>query len=325
MIMKITENALNILAAMTYKGIGKAWIVKNIEGDDPLNKLVELLNRGTKEQNSISVVDFNDRKENIRKQCNELNSSIDGVVAIGDSDFPPCRGVVKNSEKPVVLFYRGNLALLKRQNKIASVIGLLNPDEGTEVSESAMVSELVRNGVTILSGLALGCDSIAHKQTLISGGKTIAALPSPISDILPAANRDLAEEIVKKKGLLISEYFEASKSKMQLTSRYIERDRLQALFSDCVVLAASYAENNMGNDSGARHAMNYAASYSITRAVMYDNKTHSRNLKYDLNRQLMNERSVVVIEGGNLQELMKRIQSAHAIPSNNEWKQTDLF
>ena len=323
--MRITENALNILAAMTYKGIGKAWIVKNIEGDDPLIQVVELLNRGAKEQYSISVNDFNNRKENIRKRCEELSCSIDGVVAIGDSDFPTYRGVVKNSERPVVLFYRGNLALLKRQNTIASVIGLLNPDEGTEVSESAMVSELVRNGVTILSGLALGCDSIAHKQTLILGGKTIAALPSPINDIIPAANRDLAEEIVQKEGLLISEYLEAPKSKMQLTSRYIERDRLQALFSDCVVLAASYAENNVGNDSGARHAMNYAASYSIPRAVMYDSETHSRNPKYDLNRQLMNEGDVVVVKGGTLQELLKRIQSARAIPSNDEWKQTDLF
>lgn len=323
--MKITENALNVLAALTYKGIGKAWIVKNIEGGDPLDQVVELLNRGTKEQYSISVNDFKNRKENIRGRCEDLDESIDGVVGIGDSDFPPYRGVVKNSERPVVLFYRGNLALLQRQNAIATVIGLLNPDEVTEVSESAIVSEFVRNGVTILSGLALGCDSIAHKQTLISGGKTIAALPSPISDIIPAANRDLAEEIVQKEGLLISEYLEAPKSKMQLTSRYIERDRLQALFSDCVVLAASYAENNAGNDSGARHAMNYAASYSIPRAVMYDSEIHSRNPKYDLNRQLMNERGVVVIEGGNLQELLKRIQSAHAIPSNDEWKQTNLF
>jgi len=323
--MKITENALEILTAMTYKGIGKAWVVKNIDGNGPLEQVVELLNRAAKEQYSISVNDFDNRKENIRKKCEALDGSIDGVVGIGDPDFPPYRGVVKNSERPVALFYRGNLDLLKRQNTIAAVIGLLNPDEDTETSESAIVSELVRNGVTILSGLALGCDSIAHKQTLISGGRTIAALPSSISDILPAANKALAEHIVQKEGLLISEYMEVAKSKMELTSRYIERDRLQALFSDCVVLAASYSENNVGNDSGARHAMKYAASYSIMRAVMYHGEAHSTNPKYDLNRQLIKEGDVVVIKGSDLQEVLKRIQSVHATPSNNEWKQTDLF
>lgn len=323
--MRITENALNVLCAMTCKGIGKAWIVKNIDGDDPPEQIVELLNRGAKEQYPISVDDFKSRKVIIRSKCAELRDSVDGVVGIGDPDFPPYRGVVKNSERPVALFYRGDLSLLNSQNTIATVIGLLNPDVDTGASESAIVTELVRNGVMILSGLALGCDSIAHKQTLISGGRTIAALPSPINDILPAANRSLAEQIVQKGGLLISEYMEAPKSKMELTSRYIERDRLQALFSDCVLLAASYSENNAGNDSGARHAMKYARNYSILRAVMYDSEAHARNPKYDLNRQLIREGDVVIIKGKDLQEVMERIQSVRATQSNDEWKQIDLF
>ncbi|MEO2174370.1 MAG: DNA-processing protein DprA [bacterium] len=323
--MRITENALNILAAKAYKGIGKAWIVKNIDGNDPVERIVELLNRGAKEQYSISVNDFNSRKENIRKKCEELVGCIDGVVGIGDPEFPSYRGVVKNSERPVALFYRGNLTLLKRQNTIAAVIGLLNPDKDTETAESAIVSELVKHGVTILSGLALGCDSIAHKQTLISGGRTIAALPSPVCDIIPAANKALAEEIVQKDGLLISEYMEVAKSKMEMTSRYIERDRLQALFSDCVILAASYSENNVGNDSGARHAMKYAENYSILKGVMYDEKSHSGNPKYDLNRQLISEGDVIVIKSSDLKEMLKSIKSMHDTPLSSEWKQTDLF
>jgi len=324
--MKITENALNVLAAKSYKGIGNAWIVKNLDGNDSQDCIIDLLNQRAKEQYSISVDDFKNRKEDIRKKCEQLRGAVDGVVGIGDSGFPPCRGIVKNSERPVVLFYRGNLALLGEYNVNVAVIGLLNPDDNTEAAEREVVSRLVQHGLTVLSGLALGCDSIAHKQTLLSGGKTIAALPSPINEILPAANKPLAEEIVHKDGLLISEYYENANSKMELTGRYLERDRLQALFSNCVVLSASYSDNDIGNDSGSRHAMKYAASYSIMRAVMYDVESHSGNPKYDLNRQIINEDSeIIVIEGNNPEELLKKIQSAHDASVRTEWKQVDLF
>jgi DNA processing protein len=324
--MKTTDNALNVLAAKTYRGIGKAWITKNLKGYESADRLVALLNMGTKEGHSVSINEFEGRKQNIRGQLERLGRVVDGVVAVGDSNFPLNRGVVKNSEKPVALFYRGDLSLLEKKNKNVTVIGLLNPDKDTEIFESLVVSSLVSYGTTIVSGLALGCDSVAHKQALLSGGKTVAILPSPIMDILPQSNRGLAEEIVQKNGLLISEYYEKANSKMELSGRYQERDRLQALFSDCVVLTASYAENNLGNDSGSRHAMNYALSYSISRAVMYDSELNAGNPKYDLNRQIIraNDR-VIVITKDNVQEALKEILSGHAEPPRENWVQMELF
>jgi DNA processing protein len=324
--MKFTDNVLNVIAAKAYRGIGRAWIVKNLKGNESAARLVALLNQGAKEGRLISIHEFEERKQSIRSQFEQLERVVDGVVAVGDSNFPLYRGVVKNSEKPVALFYRGDLRLLEKQNKNVTVIGLLNPDEDTEVFEKRVVSSLVSYGVTIVSGLALGCDSVAHEQALLSGGKTVAILPSPITDILPQGNKELAEEIVQKDGLLISEYYEKANSKMELSGRYQERDRLQALFSDCVVLSASYAENDLGNDSGSRHAMNYAQSYSISRAIMYDSKLNAGNLKYDLNRQLIREdNSVIVITRDNVQETLKEILSGHAESPGKNWVQKDLF
>lgn len=325
-VMKITNNALNVLATKSYRGIGRAWIVKNIKGNESTAKLVAILNQTAKESSPISIDDFEIRKQNIRNQITQLAEGIDGVVAIGDANFPLYQGVIKNSEKPVVLFYRGNLSLLEKQNRNITVIGLLNPDEDTENFEKQVVSSLVSYGVTIVSGLALGCDSVAHKQTLLSGGKTIAILPSPITDILPQANKELAEEIVQKNGLLISEYYEVANSKKELSGRYQERDRLQALFSDCVILSASYAENDLGNDSGSRHAMNFALSYSIPRAVMYDSSLNARNPKYDLNRQLMIEDNrIIVITRDNVQEALSKILSTRAESPKENWVQKGLF
>ncbi len=234
--------------------------------------------------------------------------------------------MVKNGEKPVVLFYRGDLNLLGKHRKNIAVIGLLNPDKDTESVERNIVADLVNNGATIVSGLALGCDSIAHKQALLSGGKTVAILPSPLNEILPQANKGLAEEIVRSQGLLISEYYEKVKSKMELSGRYQERDRLQALFSDCVVLSASYAKNDLGNDSGSRLAMEYALSYSIPRAVMYDSKLNADNPKYDLNRQLIRESDeIIVISGENVKSSVRQILSKCVESPRETVAQNDLF
>jgi DNA processing protein len=213
-----------------------------------------------------------------------------------------------------------------KQSRNVAVIGLLTPDEETEAIESEMVSKLVSRGVTIVSGLALGCDTVAHRQALRSEGKTVAILPSPLNEILPSTNKTLAEEIVNKNGLLITEYYEKTKSKMELSGRYQERDRLQALFSDYVILAASYAKNDLGLDSGSRLAMEYATSYSIPRAVMYDSGIDVRNPKYDLNRQVIREQvGVVVINRGNMDRVVGEIVGNQSQQPAKPIVQADLF
>lgn len=324
--MKISDNALNVLAAKTYKGIGRAWIVKNLKGDDSATKIVALLNESAKEIRPITQIDFESARNSIRESIVKLAEYADGVVAIGDSDFPPYRGNVKNSDQPVALFYRGDLSLLSKNRKNVAVIGLLNPDKETEIVEGEMVSKLVSRGATIVSGLALGCDTVGHRQALISKGKTIAILPSPLNEILPSENRRLAEEIVNNDGLLITEYYEKANTRMELRGRYQERDRLQALFSDCVILAASYAKNELGLDSGSRLAMEYASSYSIPQAVMYDPDKDFGNQKYDLNRQLISEQNgITVINRKNIDRVVEEIVCSQSRQPAKPIAQADLF
>jgi DNA processing protein len=250
--------------------------------------------------------------------------AVDGVVAIGDDDFPAHRGSVKNSERPIFLFYRGDLSLLSTKSNNIAVIGLLNPTQEIEAIERKLVANLVANGAVIVSGLALGCDTIAHLQALDSKGKTVAILPSPLNDIMPAKNKDLAKDIVASGGLLISEYLTAPKSKMELSGRYQERDRLQALFSNSIVLSASYAKNNIGNDSGSRLAMGYAKDYSIPRAVIYDEKQHLNNPMFDLNRQLISEEPSIVVfsEGSSATALPKILCSSTVVMTRSPVQQS---
>lgn len=224
-------------------------------------------------------------------------------MAIGDEKFPQHYGSVKNSEKPVFLFYKGDLSLLYSNNHTIAVIGLLKPTIEIEEIERRLVSQLVSNGVVIVSGLALGCDTIAHRQALDSNGKTVAILPGPLSNISPAENKPLSDEIVAAGGLLITEYLNPPRSKREMIGRYQERDRLQALFSNSVVLSASNAKNDLGNDSGSRLAMGYAKNYLIPRAVIYDDTKHADDPMFDLNRQVIQEDKNVIIYNETIGEL----------------------
>ncbi|MCL5796585.1 MAG: DNA-protecting protein DprA [Gammaproteobacteria bacterium] len=286
--MKYTNNALNILIAKTYKGIGKAWIVKNVKGHESDEQLLALINGSLKDQ-IVTLDELIVRKKKCADFLEKMSGFADGVTVWGDPDFPPSRGNVKNSEQPVTLFYRGNLDLVQSSSQNIAVIGVLSPDPHTETKERQLVTHLVKAGACVVSGLAQGCDAIAHDQTLNCHGKTVAILPSPLSNILPAINKPLAEKIVASGGLLLSEYYDEPKAKMELNGRYQERDRLQALFSDAIILASSYAKNELGNDSGSRLAMGYALAYGIQRAVMYDEHEDANNPKYDLNRQILAE------------------------------------
>ncbi len=329
--MKYTENALNILTIMeSYKRIGKAWIIKNLNGNEDVDKIVELLNKNL----STSIEEFKRFKEKLKNELifeyEKYEDCCDGIIALGDKNFPDIRGKVIDSEKPVVLFYKGDIDLLSIDNINISVIGLINPDSEIIKREQNIVDQFVRNKATIISGLAFGCDSIAHKQTLDSYGKTVAILPSPLNKILPVQNRNLAYEIYEQGGLLITEYYNDFKDRYQLIKRYIDRDRLQALFCDTIVLIASYDKNSADNvklkgqklDSGARFAINYAKKYDIPISVMYDQNIDKDNPMFDLNRNIIEEqKDIIILDEENYIEKIKEIVNKIRIKKDEKIKE----
>ena len=332
--MKYTDNSLNILTAKSYKGIGNSWIVKNLKGNESVVTIVSLLNKTIKGE-PTTVDEFERQKYDFEtKLVQKFEECCDGFVALGDAKFPQHRGSVKESERPVFLFYKGNIDLLSIDNKNISVIGLLNPEGDIEERERNIVAQFVKNGATIVSGLAFGCDSISHQQALDCNGYTVAILPSPLSNILPARNKGLAFKIVEEGGLLVTEYGNDFKSQMELSSRYKERDRLQALFCDTIVLAASYAQNSAERwkifgrklDSGARLAMGYAKEYNIPRAVMYDEDRDEGNPMFDLNRDIVREqKDVSIITQDNIAEEVRKLLNDNRSFKDSTTFQTNLF
>ena len=300
--MEYTENTLNVLTAKAYRGVEREWIVKNIRGGEDYKDIVERLNALPRDV-KITYSDFLQRRDAYEKiLIQRMKQHCDGMVARGDALFPTLRGNAYDKEIPVFIYYLG---------ECATVIGLRNPTEQIETRERAIVRQLVQEGTVIISGLAIGCDTIAHRETLKRGGKTVAILPSPLSQILPESNVQLADLIVENGGLVLSEYGNDPSSQTERIGRYIARDRLQALFSDAVILTASYARDSAERpenakikeeklDSGARFAMEAAKKYGIARAVMYDTASDAANAMFDLNRDMIkDDPSLVVISETN--------------------------
>lgn len=288
--MKYSEIALKILAAKecgVIKSNAQFW--SDFSDKEQFEKEVSKNNR---------VLDMMER---ISGKLNSLEDGIE-MVCIFDNNFPIINRKVKNNgDKPYLLFYKGNLSLLGDLNKNVVVIGLKDPDEEIIKRGTEVVKNLVKNDLVIVSGLALGCDEMAHKTCLESNGKTIATLPSQLDKIYPAKNRGLAEEIVNKGGLLISEYYKDAISKYETINRFVERDRLQAMFSKAVILIASYRKGE--GDSGSRHAMKAAKKYEIERYVIYNDKTDRDNKQFGLNKDLVDGRGkdrVKILQTGSI-------------------------
>lgn len=108
-------------------------------------------------------------------------------------------------DPPFCLFVRGTIP--KDGFNLAVVGTRKYTTYGKQVTEE-IVTGLAENGITIVSGLALGIDGIAHEATLRSGGKTIAVLGTGINDahIYPSVHRNLANRIINAGGAIISEY-----------------------------------------------------------------------------------------------------------------------
>lgn len=93
--------------------------------------------------------------------------------------------------------------------------------------------DLAKQGVTIVSGLALGADGVAHQAALDARGRTIAVLAGGLDSIHPSSHRNLAIDILKKDGALISEYPEQT---APLKQNFVARNRLVAALSDMVIV-----------------------------------------------------------------------------------------
>ena len=151
---------------------------------------------------------------------------------IEDDIYPQCLKEISNP--PLKLYYKGNLDLLKDERLIA-VVGTRNPSSYGKLCCEYMVKKMTSANITIVSGFAKGIDSIAHKTSLLAGGKTIAVIASGLDIVYPASNLSLYREI-EEKGLILSEY-EAGVKPFKFN--FPQRNRIIAGLSKGIIVVES--------------------------------------------------------------------------------------
>ncbi|MDZ4296607.1 MAG: DNA-processing protein DprA [Patescibacteria group bacterium] len=145
------------------------------------------------------------------------------TVTIDSPEYPV---LLKEIHRPPeTLWARG--AWLKNGENCLAVVGTRKPTYYAEAVTPPLVEELAAAGLTIVSGLALGVDTMAHRAALKAGGRTIAVLGSGMDhkSLFPPENRELMESIIAAGGLVISEFPEGTPARKE---HFPQRNRIIA-------------------------------------------------------------------------------------------------
>jgi DNA processing protein len=166
-----------------------------------------------------------------------------------DNTYPST--LLRTSNFPPLLFVKGLLP--KGQNM--AIVGSRHCSPLAHEKTAAVASQCAEKKLGIVSGLALGIDTLAHKAALNNGMYTAAILPTSLDNIYPPQNIQLSKSILESRGALISEQPPFMES---IAHPFVLRNRIIAALSDYIFPV------EMKKDSGTRHALQYAVRYKKT-------------------------------------------------------------
>lgn len=231
------------------------------------------------------------------------------VVSFYDKLYPESLRTIKTvngkSDSPLILYYKGSLKRLELQNKGIAIIGTREPtSEGVKAGE--YFSELfAKEGFNIVSGLAIGCDSSAHRGALNGGGLTTAFLAHGLDIVYPKENKDLAQRIIDNGGLLISEYPIGTSP---MANYFVARDRLQSGLADATLVIQT------GVKGGTMHAVNATINNQKPLfVVQYKDADLCKHEKVQGNMMLLAKGSAKPLTASNFDETVKLISKSAVI------------
>lgn len=184
-------------------------------------------------------------KENTEEELEKIEKCGCNVYTVNDKEYPPNLRAIP--DPPPVIYVKGSL--IKDDTIAVAIVGSRMPTTYGKLTAENISNKLAKMGVTIVSGMARGIDSIAHKSAIASKGRTIAVLGCGLNVIYPPENFKLMNEITGH-GAVISEFpMSAKPNKMNFPQR---NRAISGLSLGTVVIEAA---ENSGSLITAMHAL----------------------------------------------------------------------
>ena len=208
------------------------------------------------------------------------------TLIIGEEKYP--KRLLNCYDAPTLLYYRGNANL--NAEKIVTIVGTRsNTDYAREVTEK-LIDEFAQHDILIVSGLAYGVDSIAHKLSIKNNLKTVGVLAHSLDRIYPTTHTSLAKEMVENGGLL-TEFMSGTKPDKQ---NFPKRNRIVAGVADATIIIETSMKG--GSLITAELANSYNKDVFAIPGKINDSKSEGCNFLIKTNKAMLITSAEDVIE-----------------------------
>lgn len=284
--MDLLPATKNLLVCSMLKGVGHKTLLKLSGEQKMLN--VDWQTFVDQASHIAGRSEWNRAFELAERQIEECHKENIRILSKYDSTYPFL--LSQSEDSPALLWVQGEFAA-KQENSVAIIGSRKASKHGLLITER-ITQYFVRNDWSIVSGLALGCDTFAHRSALAFGGHTVAVLAHGHQMIYPSENSKLASQIIESGGALVSEY---PYGKRPSKESFVKRDRIQAGLSQGVVMIQASTKG------GSLHAVRASLEYHRWVSIPYPT---SKDLKFETKNI---EANLVLIDGSNKekQELLR--------------------
>lgn len=307
------DTSEGLLILLQLKGVGPVNALsmsqnfKNVSDLLTVNRNIEM----------FTLDEALEKANKILKECQKFNIRL---VSHFSNEYPV---LLKKIPQPAPLLYvKGEL---RSDNKYIACVGTREPTDVGVKTAKFTTNYFVKKGWSIVSGLALGVDSICHEEALRIGGHTVAILANGLDTVSPKSNAKLAEKILAHKGALVSEY---PPGFPVYPRNLVIRDRLQSGFSVATVPMQT------GIKGGTLHTINFSfiQNRNVVVPVHPNPDEKSMGLKYllDICRDFSSQNGkdpifpdlkkelVMPLRSENLEEIESVLSRAHLKLSTHE-------
>jgi len=249
------NNLRDLLTLAAVPGLGRTrcWQMRKYfdsAGSILAARKAELIQiRGISEKTAGAIVDFRKSggldEQYLAEQERALEKSRARILSIWDPDYPT--NLMHIHDPPTFLFLRGTL--LPEDQYAIGIVGSRKPSEYGRLVTERLAASLAAKGICVVSGMASGVDTLAHRGALKSGGRTLAVLGSGLDVVYPRSNNKLFDTIAEQ-GAVLSEFPFGTKPE---PNNFPQRNRI--ISGLCLGVIITQARKDSGSLITANHAL----------------------------------------------------------------------